>query len=176
VVKRPIDAFRSPDAADVERFEAAVDERGLARCVERGANARSRLAALSALERLGLSGGPATIIGAAADQDHNVRATAVRLLGVYRIWAGSEVLMERLNDSITGVRLAAIAALKYIPHRDSLDPIRSLLADQNPYVRRCAASALTIIAEQLGPDQGTQRTAKRGPAYERVSVSTRHSA
>lgn len=96
-----------------------------------------------------------TLRRSAHDPAASVRCEAVLCLGHFGIVEGEEDLRARMGDQDAEVRKAVVSSLEQILGRRSVEPIKLLLADQDPKVVVSAIYALenldALLVEDLRP-------------------------
>jgi HEAT repeat protein len=83
-----------------------------------------------------------------ADEDPDLRETAVELLGILGSPADEAILVQRLRDSSAEVRARATRALGRLAAADAADAVRAALQDRIPFVRAAAARAIGEIGDR----------------------------
>ena len=129
------DAGIDPGATDwtaVRAFGEALD----------ADRAECRMAAASALGRIGDGDGVRPLIERLDDDDQRVRERVCYALGQVGHPQAVEPLIERLDDDHERARSAAADALGTIATGKALAALREMLDDENAAIRRVAASAL----------------------------------
>ncbi|MBV1861212.1 MAG: HEAT repeat domain-containing protein [Nannocystaceae bacterium] len=84
----------------------------------------------------------APLLAAAADSDADVKAEAIRSLGVLKIEAAKDLIEAELKADDAALRLSAVRALVRIDPAFAKSRVRSLVADEDPRVAKSARQAL----------------------------------
>ncbi|ERH12775.1 MAG: HEAT repeat protein [halophilic archaeon J07HB67] len=130
--------------------------------------AEYRMAAASALGRIGDEDGLRPLVERLSDDDPRVRERVCYALGQIRDPNAVDPLIERLEDDHERVRSAAADALGTIATPPALAALLAMLDDDNAAIRRVAASALgnagsaepvPELVEGLGDPHGAVRQA-----------------
>jgi len=135
LIVKDADADIDPGAADwtaVRAFGEALD----------ADRAEFRMAAASALGRIGDGDGVRPLVDRLGDGDPRVRERVCYALGQIGHPGGVDPLIERLDDDHERVRSAAADALGTIATGSALAALLAMLDDDNAAIRRVAASAL----------------------------------
>ena len=135
LIVKDIDADIDPGAADWTAVRAFSDALTSDR-------AECRMAAASALGRIGDGDGVRPLVERLGDDDPRVRERVCYALGQIGHPGGVDALIERLEDDQERVRSAAADALGTIATGPALAALLAMLDDDNAAIRRVAASAL----------------------------------
>ncbi len=88
------------------------------------------------------------LIGALKDENHNIRASAAKILGEIRDPKAVDPLIATIKDDYMEVRLSTIRALGLIGDKKAVDPIIGSLQDTQSEVVREAISALQYFKDE----------------------------
>lgn len=155
------DAGVDPGAADWTAVRAFAD-------ALTGQRPEYRMAAASALGRIGDSDALRPLVGRLGDPDERVRERVCYALGRIDDPRAVDPLTDRLADDADRVRQAAADALASIGSNGALAALLDLLDDDNEAIRRVAASALgeagsarpvPPLVEAMRDDHGAVRRA-----------------
>ncbi len=91
-----------------------------------------------------------SLINLVGDDDAEIRAQAVRLLGDHRVDAAYESLLKSLRDDVARVRFFAATGLGKLGRREATGAVLEMLrenADADPYLRHAGVMALASLAD-----------------------------
>ena len=101
-----------------------------------------RLGLVEAFGRLGIEQGREAVVRGCIDEDHRVRAAAVRALLPVAGESGANLAMRSLKDESPAVRAAAALALSEYGGEGACDALAAALADSDPWTRYFALRGL----------------------------------
>ncbi len=112
-------------------------------------DSRRRVLAADSLARMGVPGGIKPLLRAMVDPEQKVRLAVIHALGQLTDTGRPEVpgLIRALDDTVSTVRVAAVAALLGKKDSRAVVPLMSLMRDSSSDVRQAAARALGAMGD-----------------------------